>query len=70
MENSCIAIIPARGGSKGLPNKNVKLLDGIPLVARPIMDIKASGVPTDIYVTTDSVEIQKIAIKYGHNAHF
>lgn len=61
-----IAIIPARGGSKRLPNKNVLLLKGIPLIAHSIMYAQANGNLIDaIYVSTDNAIIKEIAIAYG-----
>lgn len=61
-----IAIIPARGGSKRLPNKNVLLLNGIPLLAHSILYAQANGNLIDeIYVSTDNVAIKEIAIAYG-----
>ncbi|MDG2432953.1 acylneuraminate cytidylyltransferase family protein [Flavobacterium sp.] len=61
-----IAIIPARGGSKRLPNKNVLLLNGMPLIAHSIMYAQANGNLIDeIYVSTDDATIKKIAISYG-----
>lgn len=61
-----IAIIPARGGSKRLPGKNIMLLDGIPLIAHSIMYAKANrNVIDDIYVSTDDQTIKAIALQYG-----
>jgi N-acylneuraminate cytidylyltransferase len=61
-----IAIIPARGGSKRLPNKNLLLLGGIPLVAHSILFAqKNKGIIDDIYVSTDDETIKKTALKYG-----
>jgi N-acylneuraminate cytidylyltransferase len=61
-----IAIIPARGGSKRLPNKNVMLLGGIPLIAHSILYAKANANLIDeIYVSTDDSVIKNIAIAYG-----
>ncbi|WP_374174004.1 cytidylyltransferase domain-containing protein [Flavobacterium tructae] len=61
-----IAIIPARGGSKRLPQKNIKLLGGIPLLAHSIMYAKAnSAIIEEIYVSTDDESIKEIALKYG-----
>lgn len=62
----CIAIIPARGGSKGLPGKNIRPLLGKPLIAWSI-DL-ALGMPEiiqEVWVTTDSTEIAKIAKDSG-----
>ena len=61
-----IAVIPARGGSKRLPGKNLMLLGGIPLIAHSILAAKTSNAFHDeIYVTTDDAEIKRIAHKYG-----
>jgi CMP-N-acetylneuraminic acid synthetase len=65
-----ICIICARGGSKGLSRKNTLTLDGIPLIARPIIHAKESGAIGTILVTTDDVEIAEIAIKYGAEVPF
>lgn len=58
-----IAIIPAREGSKGIPNKNVKDLGGFPLIAYSIIAAKNAGLET--YVSTDSLIIADIAREYG-----
>lgn len=61
-----IAIIPARGGSKRLPNKNVLLLDGIPLLAHSILYAKAnSNIIDDVFVTTDDASIREVALQFG-----
>lgn len=60
-----IAIIPARGGSKSIPKKNIALLDGIPLIAYPIIEAKKSEYISDIYVSTDCKEIADISTYYG-----
>ena len=60
-----ICIIPARGGSKGLPRKNTLLLDGEPLVARPIRQAIESGVIGTVLVTTDDNEIARISESAG-----
>ena len=65
-----IAIIMARGGSKGLPRKNVKLLAGKPLIAYTIEHAIASGVCDEVIVTTDDDEIAEIAKKYGAKVPF
>ena len=56
-----LAIIPARGGSKGVPRKNVKLLGGIPLIAHAINCAKESSKVTRIVISTDSDEVASIA---------
>lgn len=61
-----IAVIPARGKSKRLPNKNILMLGGIPLLAHSILYAQTNSVIFDaIYVTTDDATIKKIALEYG-----
>lgn len=60
-----IAIIPARGHSKRLPNKNIKLLAGVPLLVYSINYAKQYGFIDAIYVTTDSKHIKNIALQHG-----
>lgn len=60
-----LAVIPARAGSKGIPNKNIRLLNGKPLITYAINNAKQSELITDIVVTTDSEEIQIIAKQMG-----
>jgi len=65
-----IAIIPARGGSKGLPKKNIKKFGGIPLIAHTIKAAKESSVVSEIILSTDSEEIKIIGEKYGATCPF
>ena len=65
-----LAIIPARAGSKGLPNKNIKLLDGKPLIAYTIDAAIASKQFDEIMVSTDSKEYAAIALKCGAKVPF
>ena len=65
-----IAIIPARGGSKGLPGKNIKLLNGKPLIAYTIEAALKSDYIDQVIVTTDDYEIAKVAKTYGANVPF
>jgi len=58
-----IAIIPARGGSKRLPRKNILPLRGIPLLTRVIRKIKQSSLFDEIIVSTEDKEITNIAKK-------
>lgn len=58
-----LAIIPARGGSKGLPGKNIKNLLGKPLIEYAIEAIRGSKYPIDIIISTDSLEIAKVGDK-------
>lgn len=60
-----IAIIPARGGSKRLPDKNILLFGGIPLIAHSILYAKANAVIDEVYVSTNSEPIKEIALKFG-----
>lgn len=65
MTNSIITIIPARGGSKGIPGKNIRLLSGKPLIAHSILDAQESQLVDQVYVTTDDSEIASISKDYG-----
>ena len=60
-----LAIIPARGGSKTIPKKNIRLLDGKPLIAYAIESCKDSESVDRIIVSTDDDEIAKISLNYG-----
>ena len=60
-----LAFIPARGGSKGIPGKNIIPLIGKPLIAYTIEAAKASNYIDDVIVSTDSTEIAEIAKTYG-----
>lgn len=61
-----IVIIPARGGSKRLPNKNSLLFDGVPLLAHSILYAqKNEDIVDAVFVSTDDEKIKKIALKYG-----
>lgn len=65
-----IALIPARSGSTGLPNKNIRVMDGIPLIAHTILCAAKSNAVSRIIVSTDSIEIAGIAKKYGAEVPF
>lgn len=60
-----IAIIPARGGSKRLPGKNIKELGGIPLLAHSILYAQQQDFIDAVYVSTDDDVIKKVALEYG-----
>ena len=60
-----LAVIPARGGSKGIPRKNIRLMNGRPLISYAIANASASQYITDVFVSTDSAEIADIARSYG-----
>ena len=65
-----IAIIPARGGSKGLPGKNIKDLLGKPMIAYTIEEALKSKYITDVFISTDCQEIEKVAVEYGAKSLF
>ena len=65
-----IAIIPARGGSKRLPGKNIKLLGGKPLIAWTIEAAIKSNVFDHVFVSTDSEEIASVSKDYGAKVPF
>ena len=58
-------LIPARGGSKGVPKKNIKILGKLPLIVYSIKVAKKSKYIRRVFVTTDDQEIANISIKYG-----
>ena len=60
-----VAVIPARGGSKGIPNKNIRLLNGKPMIYYAIDNALKSKYISDVIVTSDSKEIQLIAKQMG-----
>lgn len=64
-----LGIIPARGGSKGLPRKNVRLLGGVPLIAHTIRAGLESGIER-LIVSTDDEEIAEVAGKWGAEVPF
>lgn len=65
MTKKVVAIILARGGSKGIPKKNVLNFAGHPLVAWSIMQAKNTNEIDEVYVSSDSTEILEIAERYG-----
>ena len=65
-----LAIIPARSGSKGLPDKNIKLLNGVPLLAYSIKAAQESNMFDEIMVSTDSKKYADIAMQYGASVPF
>ena len=65
-----IILICARGGSKGLPGKNIKQLNGIPLIGWSIKIAKQIDRVSRVIVSTDSEEIAKVALKYGAEVPF
>jgi CMP-N,N'-diacetyllegionaminic acid synthase len=65
-----LGIIPARGGSKRLPKKNIKLINGKPLIAWTIQAANDSKSLTDMIVSTDSKDISDVAKKWGANVPY
>lgn len=60
-----ISIIPARGGSKGVPRKNIKLVNGKPLISYSIEASNSCNLINNTYVSTEDCEISEISKKYG-----
>lgn len=65
LKNKILAVIPARAGSKGVPNKNIRIVAGHPLIYYSINNAINSKFITDIVVTTDSPEVGIIAKQLG-----
>lgn len=65
-----LAIIPARGGSKRIPRKNIKLFLGKPIIAYSIEAAIESGLFSEVMVSTDDIEIANIALRYGAKVPF
>lgn len=68
MKNLCI--IPARGGSKRIPRKNIKLFCGKPILAYSIETAFQTGLFDEVMVSTDDIEIAEVALKYGAKVPF
>lgn len=68
MKNLCI--IPARGGSKRIPRKNIKPFMGKPIIAYSIEAALNSGIFDEVMVSTDDKEIAEIALQYGAKVPF
>ena len=65
-----LCIIPARGGSKRIPRKNIRMFAGLPMIAHAIRAAKDSGCFARIVVSTDDAEIAEIARGHGAEAPF
>lgn len=65
-----LALIPARGGSKSIPHKNIRLLAGYPLIAYSIAAARAATLVTRVVVSTDDPEIAAVARSYGAEVPF
>lgn len=70
MKDKVIAIIPARGGSKGLVGKNIKILNGKPLIAYTIQEALKSQYIERVIVSTDDPKIAEIGKEYGADVPF
>lgn len=62
---ACCAIIPARGGSKGIPRKNLCKVGGIPLIGRAVTAARAAHLVDRVFVSTEDDEIADAATRYG-----
>ncbi|MEW5681723.1 MAG: acylneuraminate cytidylyltransferase family protein [Pseudomonadota bacterium] len=60
-----IALIPARGGSKGIPDKNIRIVNGLPLICWSIKQAQACPMISRVLVSTDSEKIAEIAVAAG-----
>lgn len=67
---SVLAIIPARGGSKSIPHKNIRLLAGFPLIAYSIAAARAATLVKRVIVSTDDPDIAAVARTYGAEVPF
>ncbi len=65
-----LCLMLARGGSKGVPNKNIKLLNDKPLIYYTIQSVKEAKIFDKFILSTDSSEIGDIAINYGVEVPF
>ena len=60
-----VAVIPARGGSKRIPDKNIREFAGTPIIAYSIMAARESGCFDQVVVSTDSEKVAEVALDYG-----
>ena len=65
-----ICIIAARGGSKGVPNKNIRKLGDIPLIAHSIKTAISSNLFSAVIVSTENTKIARISKQYGADVPF
>lgn len=65
-----VAIIPARGGSKRIPRKNLLAFDGVPMIVRSIHTALDSGLFEQVVVSTDDAEIAELALAHGAQVPF
>jgi len=70
MTISRLAIIPARGGSKRIPRKNIKEFCGLPIISYPLMELQKSELFDEIHVSTEDTEIYNLVKKIGFDPNF
>lgn len=70
MKDKCLAIIPARGGSKRIPRKNIKEFCGEPIIAYSIKSAQQTNLFSEVMVSTDDEEIMQISKQYGASVPF
>jgi len=70
VKHEVLAVIPARGGSKGIPRKNIRNFAGYPLIAYSITAALQSEMVTRVIVSTDDVEIAEVARQFGAETPF
>ncbi|MBN1565643.1 MAG: acylneuraminate cytidylyltransferase family protein [Anaerolineae bacterium] len=70
MQPHVLALIPARGGSKSIPRKNIKLMAGVPMIAYSIMQAQVAHTVNRVIVSTDDEEIAQIAQEWGAEVPF
>jgi N-acylneuraminate cytidylyltransferase len=70
INKNIVCLIPARGGSKRIPRKNIKKFCGQPMISWPIQAAISSGVFSRVIVTTDDLEIANVSKSYGGEVPF
>ena len=70
MKNKILWLVSARSGSKSIPNKNIKLLGGHPLLSYRIRTALNTSIDKEVWVSTDSNDYAQIAIRYGAKSPF
>jgi YrbI family 3-deoxy-D-manno-octulosonate 8-phosphate phosphatase len=63
--NLVVAVIPARGGSRGVPGKNLRRVGGVPLVGRAVLSARNAALIDSVFVSTDAPDIAEAATAYG-----
>jgi len=70
MSNQCLAVITARGGSKRIPQKNIKSFLGFPIIKYSIEAALDAGCFDEVMVSTDDKKIAEVALSYGAKVPF